>query len=123
MIDHLATILEAYPGRTNRTRCFTHILNLVAKCIMKQFDAPKKKKTYDDHDDPADDEMGYLTAVLEELDDELDDNGGDSDGDENDSRLETDMRADMTEDEIEKLEECVRPVQHVLSKVSLLCNI
>ena len=44
MIDHLAILLEAFPRSANHTRCFTHILNLVAKCIMKQFDAPKKKK-------------------------------------------------------------------------------
>ena len=44
MIDHLAILLEAFPGLANHTRCFTHILNLVAKCIMKQFDAPKKKE-------------------------------------------------------------------------------
>jgi hypothetical protein len=122
MIDHLATILEAYPGRANRTRCFTHILNLSAKCIMKQFDAPKKKKSYDEYDNPSDDEMGFLTAVLEELDDELEGDGGDGDGNENDG-WEPDMRADMTEEEVEKLEECVRPVRRVLMKVSLLCNI
>jgi hypothetical protein len=45
MINHLGVVVDAFPGPPNRTRCFTHILNLVAKCIMKQFDAPKKKKT------------------------------------------------------------------------------
>src|SRR6202030_1804579 len=44
MISHLATILEEFPGSANRTRCFAHILNLVAKCIMRQFDAPKTRK-------------------------------------------------------------------------------
>ena len=38
MIDKLAKLLEEFPGAANRTRCFTHILNLVAKSIMKQFD-------------------------------------------------------------------------------------
>ncbi|KAF8964442.1 hypothetical protein BDZ97DRAFT_1624243, partial [Flammula alnicola] len=38
MIDHLATLLAEFPGSANQTRCFTHILNLVAKCIMRQFD-------------------------------------------------------------------------------------
>ena len=85
---------------------------------MKQFDAPKKKKTYDKHDNPSDDEMGYLTAVLEELDNELED-----DGDDNYDGWKTDMHADMTDEEIEKLEECVEPVRRVLTKVSILRNI
>ena len=42
MIDHLGTILNAFPGSANHTWCFGHILNFVTKCIMKQFDAPKK---------------------------------------------------------------------------------
>ena len=45
MINHLSEILTDFPGSPNRTRCFAHILNLVAKCIMKQFDTPKGKAT------------------------------------------------------------------------------
>jgi hypothetical protein len=74
MIDHLVTLLEAFPGLANRTRCFTHILNLVTKCIMKQFDAPKKQK--DDGDDVDEDATG-LQVALDELEDEQEDNGVD----------------------------------------------
>jgi hypothetical protein len=42
MIDALGDILEHFPGQPNQTRCFLHILNLVAKTIIKQFDVPKK---------------------------------------------------------------------------------
>ena len=35
MIDKLADLLDDFPGEANRTRCFTHILNLVAKNIIK----------------------------------------------------------------------------------------
>ncbi|KAF8886590.1 hypothetical protein BD779DRAFT_1441552 [Infundibulicybe gibba] len=31
MIDELAKLISAFPGAANRTRCFTHILNLTAK--------------------------------------------------------------------------------------------
>jgi hypothetical protein len=43
MIDKLSSMLEDFPGAANWTRCFSHILNLVAKCVMKQFDLPKAK--------------------------------------------------------------------------------
>jgi len=41
MIEELADLLDDFPGEANRTRCFTHILNLVAKSIIKQFDVLK----------------------------------------------------------------------------------
>ena len=111
MIDYLATLLAAFPGSANRTRCFTHILNLVAKCIMKQFDTPKKKKP--DNEVPADDEdedVADLQLVLDELDGELEDDIG-KDGD----NWEFDMCIELTEEE---LEETVKPICHVLTKVN-----
>src|SRR5712672_2730981 len=42
MIDTLAGLV-AFPGAANRTRCFTHILNLVVKVILRPFDVPKAK--------------------------------------------------------------------------------
>lgn len=107
MINHLATLLENYPGRANRTRCFTHILNLVAKCIMKQFDKPKKKKTGETED--SDEEADDLAAALDDLEED----------DENERMdWENDMRADMTAEEVKELEESVKPVRRVLGKVS-----
>ncbi|KAF8870859.1 hypothetical protein BD779DRAFT_1399992, partial [Infundibulicybe gibba] len=38
MVDGLAELIDAFPGAANRTRCFTHILNLVAKAVLSQFD-------------------------------------------------------------------------------------
>jgi len=112
MINHLATLLAAFPGSANRTRCFTHILNLVAKCIMKQFDAPKKKKC--DDEVPADDEDEDVELVLDELEGELEDEDIDKDGD----NWEFDMRIELTEEEIDELEDTVKPVRHVLTKVN-----
>jgi hypothetical protein len=44
MIDNLAAQLVEFPGAPNRAHCFTHILNLVVKSIMSQFDLPRKWK-------------------------------------------------------------------------------
>jgi hypothetical protein len=113
MINHLAEILNDFPGSANRTRCFTHILNLVAKCIMRQFDSPKAKAP-------------DFEAVLEGLADDPDDSdaaGGMEDGDveeegkENDDEEIMNGQSGMKEEEIQALEEGVRPVKHVLLKV------
>ena len=112
MIDHLAMMLDEYPGPTNRTRCFTHILNLVAKCIMKQFDTPKTKDKAGSHGDTVEtneDDPDDLAAALDELEEELEKEGG--------GGWEYDMCVDMTNEDIQKLEENVKPVRHVLSKV------
>jgi hypothetical protein len=128
MIDRLAELLPTFPGVANRTRCFTHILNLVAKCIMKQFDSPKSKKgakpdcdvaNVSDNKDFAD-----LAAALDELEDELEDEGEMEVG-HNDEEIEKmldedDEQKGMTAKEIRDLERSVKPVQLILTKVCRL---
>ena len=114
MIDHLAILLEAFPGSANCTRCFTHILNLVAKCILKQFDAPKKQKS--DDDDMDEEDAMDLQVALDELENELENDGVDEDN----NNWEYNMRIAMTEDEIEELEKAVKPVRRVLTKVLII---
>lgn len=108
MIDHLAELLTEFPGEANRTRCFTHILNLVARCIMRQFDDPNKAKGGDD--------IGDLADALAELDDNLEKDKESEDG--IDDERAPDGREGMTDAEIEELEESVKPVRRVLTKAS-----
>src|SRR5262245_7439314 len=42
MIDELVDMLLNFPGAANRCHCFLHIVNLIAKSLLKQFDIPKK---------------------------------------------------------------------------------
>ncbi len=46
MISELAKVLTDFSGQANQTRCFTHIINLVAKSLIKLFEV-KKKSQYD----------------------------------------------------------------------------
>lgn len=116
MIQHLANILSDFPGEANRTRCFTHILNLVARCIMRQFDVPKNSKQADNTNGVED-----MADALAELENELDDeNGGVVEDDRESDDDSLDGREGMTEEEIAELEESVRPVRQVLNKVSIL---
>jgi hypothetical protein len=112
MIDHLKILLDVFPGSSNRTQCFAHILNLVVKCIMKQFDSPKKKNS-EDNDDEED--ALDLVAALDELDDELE--SGEDDIRNDDVNWEYDMRREMSAEEVEDLEKSVKPVRCVLTKV------
>jgi len=137
MIEHLATLIESFPGAANQTRCFTHILNLVAKSVLRQFEAPKSKGG-----NILDDAARELAAIFDDLEDddmELDgaDNEGNKDGgegnddvddnvvdDEEDALL--DERDGMTEEELATLEKSVKPVRLVLTKVcqfKLLFNV
>ena len=42
MVSELQKMLLKFPGEVARMHCFAHIVNLVAKSVIKQFDAPKK---------------------------------------------------------------------------------
>jgi len=121
MIDRLAEILDDFPGSPNRTRCFAHTLNLVAKCIMKQFDAPKKNEQEADGWDKAFDALDALADELESDSEFNEANDEESEPEENeDGEIEEgtfDGRDGMTAEEIRDLERTVKPVQRVLVKV------
>ena len=44
MIDSLANILLDFPGEPNHIQCLAHIINLVVKINLRQFDVCKKKR-------------------------------------------------------------------------------
>ena len=44
MVENLAKLVVDFPGDANRARCLAHIVNLVVKIILRQFDISKKKK-------------------------------------------------------------------------------
>lgn len=131
MIEHLATLIESFPGAANQTQCFTHILNLVAKSVLHQFEAPKSKggKVLDD----AVRELATIFNELEDDDGDLNDDvesdsRGNEDSDEGDEDMDDDLDDDnddglldkrdgMSEEELASLEKSVKPVQLVLTKV------
>jgi hypothetical protein len=116
MIDKLAELLDDFPGAANRTRCFSHILNLVAKSVMKQFDLPKARA-----DEALDAATQALVNLAGDIESEEASMGGDLVGDEEDDDngegLE-DVRDEMSEDEIVALDESLQPVRLVLVKVN-----
>ena len=114
MIAELATILEDFPGAANQTRCFTHIINLVIKSILRQFDLPKNRAQ-----EFLDDASKELMALAEDIEQEEQDGDHGNDDDEDDN-LEgwVDERNGMTEDEQDELNAAVEPVRFMLTKVT-----
>jgi hypothetical protein len=121
MIEELADLLKNYPGEAGRTRCFTHIINLVAKSIIRQFDIPKGKA-----DEALDDAERELRELAEGIDledlrmqgEREDDDDEDDDLDENDDGW-IDEREALDVADREELDAAVRPVKLVLVKVSV----
>ena len=117
MIEELELLLDNFPGAANRARCFTHILNLVVKSIMRLFDVPKDKK-----DGLVDEELLNLAGEIEaEEDATIHENLADgdvADGSSNDN-VEgwVDERIMMSRERLEELEDAIRPVRFLLTKV------
>ena len=129
MIKKLAVQLVDFPGDANHARCFTHILNLVVKSIMHQFDVPKKWRKWSSHtndttrdllDLAGDIDEEELATVAEAAELELEDPDQDETDEgpslDNDDGW-IDEQGDMIQPQIDALEESVRPVTVVLTKV------
>jgi len=114
MIDQLTANLVDFPGASNQVRCFAHILNLVVKSIMHQFDMPKKR-----WDATTDETLEKLAGNIEAEEDtmqaekDIPKDGLIQDNEEG----WVDEQDDMTEEDIEKLEESVWPIRFLLTKV------
>ena len=125
MIEELANLLDNFPGPANQTQCFLHILNLVVKSIIRQFDLPKSKKASgdDDEDDPA---LDAATAKLLklagdiELEEQITASAGDNEATDDDEEGWIDEHEDMMEDELKELAASVQPIQLLLTKVTSL---
>lgn len=116
MIDELSNLLDEFPGPANQTRCFAHVLNLVVKSVIRQFDVPKAQA---DHVfDNATTELLKLAGDLEneEMQTLLDLDGDDDTEDDNNEGW-VDERTLMSEEELEELEETVQPIRLLLTKV------
>ena len=121
MVEELDLLIDDFPGPANQTRCFLHILNLVVKSIIRQFDLPKTKKTSDDDEDKENDAEKEILKLADEIEQEeamAGINGDEEDAteDDNDEGW-VDEREEMTEGELRRLTRSVKPVRLLLSKV------
>jgi hypothetical protein len=117
MIDTLAELVVAFLGTANRTCCFTHILNLVVKVVLCQFDVPKSKA--DRVLDAASQALVDLAGDTEssEMEEAVMDNRG-KDNENDDEEEVFDPRNGMSRKDQDELDSTVCPVRLVLVKVS-----
>ncbi len=113
-------MLPSFPGEVNRVRCFSHVVNLVAKSLIRQFDAEADKDEADDDVDAR--ELAELAEGLEREEQELrekpEEEGGEpKDEEDDDPDYEVDAMAFVSDDEREQFLQDIRPVKLVLAKV------
>jgi len=117
MIRQLAELVDEFKGEESQTCCFTHILNLIAKIIIRQFNVPKAQadKVFDD-----------ATMALMELADNINveeqkmaNSGDEVDDEEEDENTEgwVDEHNAMTMDQLAALDKSVQLVRIMLVKV------
>jgi hypothetical protein len=113
MIDELARLIPSFPGAKNRTRCFTHIINIVVKRVLALFDD-------DSEDSVANTEKCLQTMAgdidfdgAEVLDDELGPDGSATGSIDNEL-------TELCEDgpDFETVRAAILPVRAVIAKVS-----
>ena len=118
MIDEISRILPNFGGKETHIRCFLHVLNLVAKAIIKMFDVPKGEK------DPN--EMSEAETVLAKLAEgielEEEETRAQDTGVEDDDDVEDVSRDDvlLTDEEKEEFNEGILPIRLIIVKVSRL---
>jgi hypothetical protein len=133
MIETLTNLISKFPGAANRVRCMAHIVNLVSKIILRQFDASKKTKrpmndqaNVEVNDDASDDEVEAdekLISLAGDLEREEQEVADDEDGD-----MSRTIAADLEEieevmkEEILEVGKKVKPIQCVLFKVIFSCS-
>ncbi len=119
MVEELMDLLPGFPGDLYRVCCFAHVLNLVAKLLIKHFDVHDKR-------DPATadgDERELLELVQEmeseEITTQAEIAAGDSEKDKSDDADdEVDGMAELTDEERAQFECEVLPVKLTMAKVS-----
>jgi hypothetical protein len=116
MIDELVDLLPNYPGAANRCRCFLHVVNLVAKSLLKQFEVPKKD--VDAALDAAEQELLELAAGadMEELVTVAERGLGNNEDADDMNGWVNEMNL-LSDDESEELRQSIQPVRLVLVKV------
>jgi len=119
MITEIANLLNDFPGPANQTRCFAHILNLVVKSIIKQFDLPKSKGNGMSLDEVAK-ELQALAGNIELEEDEWGRREGDSEEEDDNIEGWIDERTLMTDEELDDLDKSVEPIRLLLTKVRVI---
>lgn len=124
MTAELGDLVAHFGGEPARTRCFLHVVNLVAKSLIKEFDLPKKKA--DEVLSKAEEDMRELATDIEWEDRiTVAENG---DGDQNSDEFDNmegwvDETSALTDVERKELQTHIQPIRLLLVKVCQIKHI
>jgi hypothetical protein len=120
MIDSTAEIIDGFSGEENRVRCFNHIINLIAKSLLRLFEVSKKKRGAEAEVDEAEAALRELAGDLDLEDMEMQRDafaaGGDIGVDDDDDVV--DELTMMSDEEVREFRQVVHPITKALLKVS-----
>ena len=115
MIEELANLFDIFPGKANQMCCFLHILNLIAKSIIKQFDLLKAAS--DAFLDETTQELLELAGDLDLQEKQSHDEDKNDEEDNNEDGLVDECEL-MSEWKREELDVSIQSVRLLLTKVS-----
>lgn len=119
MIVKLSKLVPSFPGESNLTRCFNHVLSLVAKTAIRVFDVPEAEK-----DTVLDTATAELQELAKNIDlEDLETQAARYKDDEEGSGVDStdgwvDERLELSEVEREALDGSILPVRLLLVKVN-----
>jgi isopentenyl diphosphate isomerase/L-lactate dehydrogenase-like FMN-dependent dehydrogenase len=120
MIDKLPDLIHSFSGASSHTRCFNHIIALVAVQIVCQFDIPIGNNQ--DKDTEANKELQKLAEGLDSEDAETQREVDNDEEDDEEIEGWANERQKLSAVKHKEHDESTRPVQMLLVKVrSLLC--
>jgi hypothetical protein len=116
MIRQLEGLIDEFKGPESQTRCFTHILNLIAKSIIQQFDVPRAQanKVFDEATTALIELAGNIDIEEQEMA-KSDDDGDDEDAKNTEDWV--DERSTMNMEQLTALDKSAQPVRLMLVKV------
>jgi len=119
MISELDTMLTNFSS-VNHTCCFAHILNLIAKSLLKQFDIKQDDKMDGDLNDNEQVLLAIVGDIKEEEHIMAQDNDAEDGDTEDDDSLEgwVDEVHALTDKECKNLQESIWQIQRMLVKVT-----
>jgi hypothetical protein len=119
MIYQLQGLINEFKGPESHTHCFTHILNLIAKSIIQQFDIPRAQAN--SIFDEATMALIELAGNINVKEQKMAKSSDNSDNDKDDKNTEdwVNERDSMTAEQLTALDRSVQPVRLMLVKVRI----
>jgi hypothetical protein len=125
LIQQLSEVVPSFGGQDARVRCFAHVVNLVVKSILSQFDAPTEGLDTADNVDLEESLIDLATladGLIDDMEDEVEEVPPEErEADNNDGWV--DERKAMSRAEQKALAKDVLPARRMVLKVSLLVHV